>query len=177
PPLRERRQDLPELVAHMLERHAVRLGARTRRLDPKALEALGEYDWPGNLRELETLVGRLAVTDGPETVGVRDLPAEIVGARPAAVLPQPERRRTIADELYRQLVEDHLSFWHVVYPLYIKREIARENVRDLVRKGLKDARGNYKIVTRLFNIEPREYKKFLNFLRKHDCQLPFMEFR
>jgi hypothetical protein len=57
------------------------------------------------------------------------------------------------------------------------REITRGNVRDLVRKGLEDARGNYKLVTRLFNIDPREYKKFLNFLRKHDCQLPFKEYR
>jgi hypothetical protein len=59
----------------------------------------------------------------------------------------------------------------------MQREITRGNVRDLVRKGLEDARGNYKVVTRLFNIEPRDYKKFLNFLRKHECQLPFKEYR
>ena len=39
------------------------------------------------------------------------------------------------------------------------------------------ARGNYKIVARLFNMEARDYKRFLNFLRKHDCELPFKEFR
>jgi hypothetical protein len=50
-------------------------------------------------------------------------------------------------------------------------------VRDLVRKGLKEARGNYKIVARMFNMEDSEYKRFLNFLRKHDCQVPFKEFR
>ena len=59
----------------------------------------------------------------------------------------------------------------------MRREITRSNVRDLVRKGLQEARGNYKIVTRLFNIEPQDYKRFLNFLRKHDCQLPFNEYR
>ena len=37
--------------------------------------------------------------------------------------------------------------------------------------------GNYRIVGRLFNLESRDYKRFLNFLRKHDCQLPFKEFR
>ena len=50
-------------------------------------------------------------------------------------------------------------------------------LRDLVRKGLEDARGNYKIVAKLFNMESRDYKRFLNFLRKHDCQLPFKEYR
>ena len=50
-------------------------------------------------------------------------------------------------------------------------------VSELVRRGLEEARGNYKIVARLFNMEAREYKRFLNFLRKHDCQLPFKEYR
>jgi hypothetical protein len=50
-------------------------------------------------------------------------------------------------------------------------------VRDLVGKGLQEARGNYKIVAQLFNLESGDYKKFLNFLRKHECQLPFREYR
>jgi hypothetical protein len=59
----------------------------------------------------------------------------------------------------------------------MQREITRSNVRDLVGKGLQEARGNYKIVAQLFNLESRDYKKFLNFLRKHECQLPFREYR
>ncbi len=50
-------------------------------------------------------------------------------------------------------------------------------MRDVVRKGLEDARGNYKIVARLFNMPSSDYKKFLNFLRKHNCQLSFKEYR
>jgi hypothetical protein len=68
------------------------------------------------------------------------------------------------------------SFWTSVSPL-MNREITRNNVRDLVHKGLEEARGNYKIVLKLFNMESRDYKRFLNFLRKHDCQLPFKEYR
>jgi len=94
-----------------------------------------------------------------------------------AELPPEERRRTVADELYKKLVEERESFWTAVYPLYMQREITKDNVRDLVRKGLEEARGNYKIVAKLFNMEPHDYKKFLNFLRKHDCQLPFKEYR
>ena len=83
----------------------------------------------------------------------------------------------MADELYKRIIDQRESFWTVVYPLYMQREITRSNVRDLVRKGLKEARGNYKIVARMFNMEDSEYKRFLNFLRKHDCQVPFKEFR
>ena len=93
------------------------------------------------------------------------------------IRPKRERRRTVADDLYKRLVDGRESFWTSVYPLYMQREITRSNVRDLVRKGLEEARGNYKIVTRLFNMDTRDYKKFLNFLRKHDCQLPFKEYR
>jgi hypothetical protein len=47
----------------------------------------------------------------------------------------------------------------------------------VVRRGLEASRGNYRIVARLFGIEPRGYKRFLSFLRKQECQLPFKEFR
>ena len=58
-----------------------------------------------------------------------------------------------------------------------QREITRGHVREVVGKGLQEARGNYKIVARMFNMESGDYKKFLNFLRKHECQLPFREYR
>ena len=59
----------------------------------------------------------------------------------------------------------------------MRRDITRGDIRDLVRKGLEEARGSYKIVARLFNMEESEYKRFLNFLRKHDCQVSFKEYR
>ena len=97
--------------------------------------------------------------------------------RGVSIRPKRERRRTVADDLYRKLRDEQESFWTSVYPLYMQREITKENVRELVRKGLEEARGNYRIVAKLFNMEPNDYKRFLNFLRKHDCQLPFKEYR
>ncbi len=83
----------------------------------------------------------------------------------------------MSDELYQRLVESGESFWTAVYPLYMNREITRGNLRDLVKKGLQEARGNYRIVVRLFNMDPGDYKRFLNFLRTHECQVSFKEFR
>ena len=177
PPLRERREDIPELVTHFLEKFVAANRSPITGVAPEAMKVLAAYSWPGNVRELENLIERMVVAVQHGTIEIEDLPAEVRGQENVAFRPRRERRRTIADDLYQRLTEQHESFWTTVYPMYMAREITRAQVRDVVRRGLEDARGNYKIVARLFNMEPREYKRFLNFLRKHDCQLPFKEYR
>ena len=178
PPLRDRRTDIPALIDHFLERFGEkRPNPRQVTFSPETMKVLTSYAWPGNVRELENVIERLLVTAPGDTITVRDLPLELQTPRNLSLRPKHERRRTVADELYKKLVEDRESFWTAVYPLYMQREITRGNMRDLVRKGLENARGNYKIVAKLFNMEQRDYKRFLNFLRKHDCQLPFQEYR
>jgi len=147
-----------------------------RAISKMAMDALSEYSWPGNVRQVENVVERLVVTGRREIVQLEDLPQEIRNPSGPG-RPGRERRRTVADELFKKLVDERESFWNLVYPLYMNREITRANVRDLVHKGLEEARGNYKIVLRLFNMDATDYKRFLNFLRKHDCQLPFKEYR
>ena len=177
PPLRERKDDIPVLAEHFLQ-HFTRNGMYpAKTLSPEAMGALIEHNWPGNVRELENVIERLVVTGQNEIISPEDLPIEIRTQQSVMIRPKRERRRTVADDLFKRLVEGRESFWTAVYPLYMQREITRSNMRDLVRKGLEEARGNYKIVTRLFNMDTRDYKKFLNFLRKHDCQLPFKEYR
>ena len=146
-------------------------------IGPDAVAAFVEYSWPGNVRELQNVIERLVITCRKEVVTADDLPHEIRSRRSNMSRPKRERRRTVADDLFKRLVEDRESFWTAVYPLYMQREITRSNIRDLVGKGLMEARGNYKIVAQLFNLEATDYKKFLNFLRKHECQLPFREYR
>jgi transcriptional regulator with GAF, ATPase, and Fis domain len=174
PPLRERREDIALLADAALTQFSTN-GYVVRAFSPAALQAMTEYSWPGNVRELQNVVERLVVTGRNETVALDDLPMELRSRLQAR--PRKERRKTVADELFKRLVDDRESFWSAVYPLYMNREITKANVRDLVGKGLEQARGNYKIVARLFNMDARDYKKFLNFLRKHECQVPFREYR
>jgi DNA-binding NtrC family response regulator len=176
PPLRERKADVPLLVDAALKYFTRSNGCVVREIGPEAMQALGDYSWPGNVRELQNVVERLVVTGRNEIALVEDLPSELRN-RPLSPRPRKERRRTVADELFRRIVDEHESFWTAVYPLYMNREITKANVRDLVGKGLEQARGNYKIVARLFNMDVCDYKKFLNFLRKHECQVPFREYR
>jgi transcriptional regulator with PAS, ATPase and Fis domain len=199
PPLRERREDIPPLIEHFLRRYLTGSangngsgnGSVTgngngnpnghhsivREIAPETVAVLREYAWPGNVRELENVVERLVVTGRREVIQVEDLGPEMRTPTHVGTPPRRERRRTVADDLFKKLLDQRESFWTSVYPLYMSREITRSHVRDVVRKGLEEARGNYKIVVRLFNMESSDYKRFLNFLRKHDCQLPFKEYR
>jgi len=190
PPLRERREDIPLLVEHFLRRFTAPSSANgngngngsgnhspVKAIAPDAIAALSEYAWPGNVRQVENVIERLVVTGRREVIQLDDLSPEIRTPGSFGMRPRRERRRTVADELFKKLVDERESFWTAVYPLYMNREITRSNVRDLVHKGLEEARGNYKIVLKLFNMGSGDYKRFLNFLRKHDCQLPFKEYR
>ncbi len=78
PPLRERREDIPELVKHFLIKSAEE-GLPWKMIDQQALEQLQVYDWPGNVRELENLVRRLAALYSEEIIGVDVIETELLG--------------------------------------------------------------------------------------------------
>ena len=177
PPLRERKEDLPALIDHFMARLSRPADNGPQTIAPDAMSVLLAYPWPGNVRELQNVIERMLIRSRTPVIALHDLPMEVQASRAHAPVPFRERRRTIADDLYHRITNEQQSFWTTVYPLFMQREITRSHVRDVVRRGLQDARGSYKIVARSFNMEAGEYKKFLNFLRKHQCQPSFKEFR
>jgi len=80
PPLRERMEDVPQLIDFVLKRLARDSKADAKSISPEALGVLAKYTWPGNVRELENLVYRSAVMAQGETILIKDLPHEIIGA-------------------------------------------------------------------------------------------------
>jgi DNA-binding NtrC family response regulator len=77
PPLRERREDIPVLVEHFIQKHAQRAGKRIEGIAPGVMEALQSSDWPGNVRELENTMERAVVLSqapviGPEVIRILD---------------------------------------------------------------------------------------------------------
>jgi transcriptional regulator with GAF, ATPase, and Fis domain len=173
PPLRDRVEDIPLLADFFLARYS----ERSRRFSPEARLALQAYAWPGNVRQLENVVQRLVVSTPHDIIGLTELPPEIV--REAQVLPIPprhERRRSTADAL-RDHLRNGASFWTIVYAPYMNRDLTRADVRALIDKGLEEVRGNYRALLRIFNVQASEYNRFMNFLRKHGCLLPFRNYR
>ncbi len=74
PPLRERREDIPLLIQHFVEKFNNLKHRKITGFSPDAIELLQEYPWPGNVRELENLVERMAILKSIGKVAVRDLP-------------------------------------------------------------------------------------------------------
>jgi hypothetical protein len=91
--------------------------------------------------------------------------------------PIKDRRRQVADNLYDALVKRGASFWEHIYPLFLARDITRHDLRELVRRGLRESRGRYKSMLTLFGMPSRDYRRFMNFLAAHDCTVEFREFR
>jgi two-component system nitrogen regulation response regulator NtrX len=73
PPLRERREDLPQLIDHFLLRICEENNMKTLQIESKALEQLCKYDFPGNIRELRNLVERLIIVSNSEQITVEDV--------------------------------------------------------------------------------------------------------
>ncbi len=74
PPLRERKEDIPLLVNHFIEKLRERTASPVRAASPEALKRLAAYDWPGNVRELENVIERALVLADREELGPEDLP-------------------------------------------------------------------------------------------------------
>ena len=67
PPLRERRDDIPLLVRHFAQKVARRMGRRIETIPAEAMDALVQYPWPGNIRELENVIERAVIlSPGPQ---------------------------------------------------------------------------------------------------------------
>ena len=82
PPLRERREDIPLLVAHFLQKFGKDLGKEARGVAPEAMIVLERYHWPGNIRELENVLERAIVLGAGDMLGIESLPETLRRERP-----------------------------------------------------------------------------------------------
>ncbi len=109
PPLRDRRADVPLLIDHFLTQFNQSKNAAIRGIDPEALEALGAYHWPGNIRELENLIERVVILKKSGSIALADLPDKIrqdTGTAPAAVAVGREDRPAAANGTSIDLVRE-----------------------------------------------------------------------
>jgi len=172
PPLRDRREDVRALVQYVIDKHKSAIT-----VDAEAMDALERYRWPGNVRELQNIVEQmLALADG-ERMGTELLPPNVTARAGKSPHPVRERRRRVADELFDGLTEGGCNFWNDVYPMFMSRDLTRDDLRALIRKGLTATKGSYRGLLQLFGLDDGDYKRLLNFLASHDCAIDFREFR
>jgi two-component system response regulator AtoC len=109
PPLRERREDVPLLVAHLVRKHALRLSRPPLEPDADAMKALLDHPWPGNIRELEHAIERGLLLARGDAITLADLPPEISQpAQEAASGGAEGRYRRARDAWERKFFEDLL---------------------------------------------------------------------
>jgi len=141
PPLRERLEDVPDLVRHFMGA-AEDEGLPVKTIDKAALERLQRHRWPGNVRELENLIRRLTALYSQEVIGVDVIEAELAEQAPA-----PDNGEAPRDDSLSAAVERHLKEYFAAHPdglpaagLYDR--VLREVERPLIALSLGATRGN-----------------------------------
>ena len=144
PPLRERADDIPELVRHFLAQ-CVSEGLPSKAFDAAALDRLKHYRWPGNVRELENLVRRLAALYAQETIGIDVIEIELAEVAPGSA-PTDDAVRS-SDESFSGAVERHLRAYFDAHQSGLPAaglhdRVLREIERPLILLTLAATRGN-----------------------------------
>jgi two-component system nitrogen regulation response regulator NtrX len=97
PTLRERKDDIPQLVDHFLDDCAVQNRTRRKTIDPGALDVLAAYHWPGNVRELKNLIERLVILVPGDHIKASDIPSSYRGQAAGSALPPKDTYLSIDD--------------------------------------------------------------------------------
>jgi transcriptional regulator with GAF, ATPase, and Fis domain len=182
PPLRERTEDIPLLVNYFVNFYVHQHKVAPTEISAGAMDALIGYRWPGNIRELKNVVERMVLKSAGTTIRESELPSDVtrtMGVPHAGTTDTgaAQPRVSQADELAALMLKHGESFWSAVYPVFMSRDLTRTDLRKIVQTGLETTNGNYRLMVQLFNMPQDDYKRFLSFLRKHDCHLPFQRFR
>jgi two-component system response regulator AtoC len=147
PPLRERKEDIPLLVTHFIKKHGLSLGKNITGIAPKALEALINFKWYGNVRELENTIERGMVLADGENIELENLPHGI------------------------QNFEEGVEVTPLSEEEYSIKKASKALETTLIRRALKKTRGNHTHAARLLEISHRAllYKiKEYGIMRKLD---------
>jgi len=134
PPLREKKEDIPLLVPHFLQKYCRTMGRKMKRIAPEVMKIFESYLWPGNVRELGNVMERIVAIEERETITVESLPDELLS---------PQKKVET-----RQLLK----------PGFNLNERIDEISRNYIREALESAEGNLKETASLLGINYRSLR-------------------
>ncbi|HZW92576.1 MAG TPA: sigma 54-interacting transcriptional regulator [Candidatus Eremiobacteraceae bacterium] len=152
PTLRDRREDIPMLVRHFVQKHAKRCKVKPRPVSREALACLVNYDWPGNVRELENAIEHALVLGASDMILPEDLPESLLERTPLPEMTEAKYHQAVK-ELKKQLILDAVeqtqgSYADAarilgVHPNYLHRLIRNLELKESLKDALRDipARG------------------------------------
>src|SRR5208283_3570414 len=173
PPLRERTEDIPDLVHHFFKQAAVE-GLPQKYIEQAALDRMKRYRWPGNIRELENLIRRLAALHPQEVVGEALIEAELSAEAPRAAslgaptagAPAPDRElesgQTLSVSVEMHLARLFRDFGDGLPPPGLYHRLIREIEAPLITAALAATRGNQIKAAELLGLNRNTLRKKIN---------------
>ena len=153
PPLRERKDDIKALVSQLMPL------LKGKETGSGFWEAVYSYQWPGNVRELITVLTRAGILmDGPITgKDIRDILNQSSHTR------HPEPHLLKIEQIWND-IQAGRNFWETVKEPFLERDLNREEVKEIIRRGLAQTGGKYKNLLELFHLKANEYKRLMKFI-------------
>jgi transcriptional regulator with GAF, ATPase, and Fis domain len=147
PTLRERREDIPMLARHFVQKHAKHCKVKPRPISREALCCMVNYDWPGNVRELENAIERALVLGSSDMILPEDLPESLLERTPLPEMTEAKYHAAVK-ELKKQLIRDAVgqtqgSYADAarilgVHPNYLHRLIRNLELKESLKDALRD---------------------------------------
>jgi transcriptional regulator with PAS, ATPase and Fis domain len=158
PPLKNRKEDIKAFVNEKLEY------LRGKKIGKGFTQVLFSHEWPGNLRELITVLKRAGICSKDPITGedIKDIINQTCRKR------HSDRKDHKFDRIWNDLKEGK-TFWEVVKKPFLDRELNRAEAKCIISKALMEAGGKYKDSLKIVNLEEKEYSNFMRFL--HDNRL------
>jgi two-component system nitrogen regulation response regulator GlnG len=157
PPLRERSEDIPELVRHFVAR-AQEEGLPGKALTAEAMADLIAYRWPGNVRELENLIQRLSALYSQEVIGRPELRAELAEAPGGTAVSEPSAE-SLGGAVERHLKEYFLAHQDELPAAGLYERVLKEIERPLIELSLAATRGNQIRAAKLLGLNRNTLRK------------------
>lgn len=170
PPLRERKSDILPLSFHFLEKFCEETGKEISGFSGTAVLGMENYDWSGNVRELENTIAKAVVKHKKgELLFVENIFDKEVLKNVAKQIPSIKNDNSEVQSLYERMVNLKESFWNVISEPYLDRELNRSQVKAVLELGMQEVKGSLKNLSILFQIPDtrQDYMRFMNFLRRN----------
>jgi transcriptional regulator with GAF, ATPase, and Fis domain len=147
PPLRERKEDIPMLTRHFVQKYSKRCKMKPKPVSREAMAALANYDWPGNVRELENAIERALVLGASDSVLLEDLPESLAEQEQPADMSEGKYHASVK-ELKKHLILDAVAQTRGnyveaaailgVHPNYLHRLIRNLALKDALNEALRE---------------------------------------
>jgi two-component system, NtrC family, response regulator AtoC len=155
PPLRERKEEIPLLCDHFLRKHNRKYNSEMNAIDPRVMHSILEYDWPGNIRELENVIKRLVIL-GKEDMIIDELTNKIESRRKVE---KPQSTSSIPESLSEDTSTLNLKS--------MSKSLTSSAEKEAILRALQQTQWNRKQAAVMLNVS---YKTLLNKIRKLDIK-------